>query len=383
MSNGIKICYIGHCAEKKEYNNRSFSPASNNKIQYILSVIKELGYETTVLSFAPLATNKIVKIGKNKVDNKYIYVNNTGSNNRIIRYLLRRITNIKARRIVKQLCKDKKTIFIIYHSTSLYPIINLLKKSGSTVILELEEIYSDVKNSKITRKKETKVINKADGYIIPTELLKKEISGHKPTIIIYGSYEINNKYKKRKNNSKIIHCVYAGTLDERKGAWDAIESIKYLPNNYCMHILGYGNDQQIRKIKEKCQVVRKETKSIVRYDGVLLGEKYDEYLNNMNIGLCTQKPNATYNNTSFPSKILSYMAHNLDVVSINIRSINTSKLAANIYFYEKNNPKEIAEAIKSVKFKNNNIDTIIKLSEEFKTDLKTLIAKLNKEDRHE
>ena len=77
-------------------------------------------------------------------------------------------------------------------------------------------------------------------------------------------------------------------------------------------------------------------------------EDYIRFIQSCDIGLSTQNPKAAFNSTSFPSKILSYMANGLRVVSIRIPAIETSAVGKYMYYYEEQQPKEIAKAIMSV-----------------------------------
>ena len=89
------------------------------------------------------------------------------------------------------------------------------------------------------------------------------------------------------------------------------------------------------------------------YDGLLKGEDYIRFIQKCQIGLSTQNPNAAFNATSFPSKILSYMANGLRVVSIRIKAIEESSVGLGISYYEHQTPEEIAKAIMKVDMNNN------------------------------
>lgn len=86
----------------------------------------------------------------------------------------------------------------------------------------------------------------------------------------------------------------------------------------------------------------------VTYDGLLSGEDYIRFIQSCQIGLSTQNPDAAFNDTSFPSKILSYLANGLHVVSIWIPAIERSKISDLISYYDKQTPQAIAAAIQSV-----------------------------------
>ena len=84
------------------------------------------------------------------------------------------------------------------------------------------------------------------------------------------------------------------------------------------------------------------------YDGLLSGEDYIRFIQSCDIGLSTQNPDAAFNATSFPSKILSYMANGLRVVSIRIPAIEQSAVGDMLIYYDKQTPQEIARAIRAV-----------------------------------
>lgn len=178
---------------------------------------------------------------------------------------------------------------------------------------------------------------------------------------------------------KKIHCVYAGTFDPRKGgASISAEVAEFLPSNYHIHILGFGSDEEIEKIKKIINETEKKSKAKVTYDGLLQGEEYINFIQSCQIGLSTQNPNAQFNMTSFPSKILSYMSNGLRVVSIRIQAVEKSKIGNLIYYYNEYAPESIANAIKSINFDDNynSKQLILKLNEKFLKDIKNILDKI-------
>ena len=145
-----------------------------------------------------------------------------------------------------------------------------------------------------------------------------------------------------------IHVVYAGTLDPRKGGTVAVNMASHLTPEYRVHILGFGREEEIRAIKSMCVEVTNRGGASVTYDGLLKGEAYIEFLQKCQIGLSTQNPLAKFNNTSFPSKILSYMSNGLQVVSVDIDAIRRSPVSEYIYFYREQTPEDIARTILNI-----------------------------------
>ena len=84
--------------------------------------------------------------------------------------------------------------------------------------------------------------------------------------------------------------------------------------------------------------------------GFKSGSDFDSYIQACNIGLSTQQADAKFSATSFPSKILMYMSNGIRVVSIRIPAVEESDVGDYIYYYDNQNPKEIADVIKSMNF---------------------------------
>jgi hypothetical protein len=110
----------------------------------------------------------------------------------------------------------------------------------------------------------------------------------------------------------------------------------------------------------------------------LTGEAYIEFIQSCDIGLSTQDPNAAFNATSFPSKILSYMANGLKVVSIRIPAIEQSAVGDMLFYYDEQTPEQIAKAILSVDMsaEYDSRKLILELSKKFQCDLEKLMEAL-------
>lgn len=245
------------------------------------------------------------------------------------------------------------------------------------MILEVEEIYSDVTGNERTRAKELAFFKLADAYIFPTELLDQSVNTeHKPSTIVYGTYKVekDRKHKFHEEDGK-IHLVYAGTFDPRKGGVSAAAAGEYLDKKFHIHILGFGSEEEKKVIKKQIEEVNSKNGAIVTMDGLLSGEEYIKFLQSCDVGFSTQNPDADFNDTSFPSKVLSYLSNGLRVVSVRIKSLEESKVGDLLYFYDGNDPKKIAETIKSINFDEayDSRELISELDNEFTDNLKKIL----------
>lgn len=381
-----KLKYIAYYSDPSIEKKRKAAPSADTKVDYLAGALKKIGYDIKVISKCGVGKcNSFIKyyddytIEKNGIPVRF--VPELSSKFRSLRFFARKIIKHNINDLIKEECLKSDCKIVIYHSLGMYDIIRFLKKHKKPFTLEVEEIYSDVmtKNKKPARKKEDYMFSSASSYIFSTELLNKEINkNHKPYAICNGTYRseptlINEKIFDDKDK---IHCVYAGTLDPRKGgAIAAVASAEFLDSNYHIHILGFGNDEETRAIKDLVLETAEKSSATVMYDGLLSGEEYIRFIQSCDIGLSTQNPDAAFNSTSFPSKILSYMANGLRVVSVRIPATESSAIGEYMYYYDQQTPEEIAKAIKSVNIKDDydGRNVISHLDVEFQQDVAKLL----------
>lgn len=106
------------------------------------------------------------------------------------------------------------------------------------------------------------------------------------------------------------------------------------------------------------------------------GDEFTSFIQSCDIGFSTQSPDAAFNSTSFPSKILTYMVNGLRVVSIRIPAVEKSAVGKFMYYYDKQTPEDIAKAIKSIDFSEeyDSRKAIGMLDKDFICDLKKMLS---------
>ncbi len=371
-----KIYYLIHFDNK---TNRNVTPSAITKGKYVASALASCSSEVEIVSLAYPTKDSQDEVYYQVSENVICHLfKGKYSNNRIIRYLNHKLYDKKIRKYLKQNVK-KDDIVVVYHSLANMKLVKYIKKNiTDKIVYEVEEIYGDVINDEKTKTKELKAFKNASSYIFSNDYLNSIINTKQlPYVTCYGTYEIPTLYKESFNDN-LIHCLYAGTLAQNKGALNAINVAKYLPNNYLIHILGFGSEKDIADIKNAVNEVNNSygTTKVI-YEGLKLNEEYLKFIQKCQIGLCTQNIDAAFNTTSFPSKILSYMSNGLEVVGVNIAAIKNSKVGQYIQFYNVPDEKEIANAILNINLNNktNNVDVVKELDKEFKEDLKDMLVK--------
>lgn len=371
-----KIYYLIHFDNK---TNRNVTPSAITKGKYVASALASCSSEVEIVSLAYPTKDSQDEVYYQVSENVICHLfKGKYSNNRIIRYLNHKLYDKKIRKYLKQNVK-KDDIVVVYHSLANMKLVKYIKKNiTDKIVYEVEEIYGDVINDEKAKTKELKAFKNASSYIFSNDYLNSIINTKQlPYVTCYGTYEIPTLYKEAFNDN-LIHCLYAGTLAQNKGALNAINVAKYLPNNYLIHILGFGSEKDIADIKNAVNEVNNSCGTTkVIYEGLKLNEEYLKFIQKCQIGLCTQNIDAAFNTTSFPSKILSYMSNGLEVVGVNIAAIKNSKVGQYIQFYNVPDEKEIANAILNINLNNktNNVDVVKELDKEFKEDLKDMLVK--------
>ncbi len=377
------IQYISYYGNEKCREKRAYTLSATNKMDYIASAMRACGENVEIVSMSQ-STEGCAK--------SYTYTND-GVTVRMLaslnasNKLCRPCNRIWMRwQLFWHLLRQKKGAHIlVYHSLGYMKTIALAKKIRKLrLILEVEEIYGDVIGNPKVVKRELSFFRLADRYIFPTQLLDEKINKEKkPSAIIHGTYQVEPDRKcnifdddLQSDGKRNIHCVYAGTFDPRKGgAAAAAAAAAFLPSNYHIHILGFGSEADTEAMKNKIEELSKHSSASVTYDGLLSGEEYIRFIQSCDIGLSTQNPDAAFNATSFPSKILSYMANGLRVVSIRIPAIENSAVGNCLYYYDRQTPEEIAKAIMAVNISDDydGRKIISQLDERFQRELAALL----------
>ena len=373
------ILYISFYDFPNQSYKRVSSLAAVSQVDYVSNVLLDIGLQVKIVSpswyddsasSAKYTASKTTTI-KEKLD--IVFGPSFGTKNKFIGYIKILFSLFWLFFfLVKHAKKNEK--ILIYHSPWLaLPILLAKKIKKFQLILDVEEIYADVSSlHPVFDKLEQEIIQTADSYLFSTEFLSKKMQTIKPYAVFYGNYKVFPKLEQPLNDGK-IHVVYAGIIDtEKLGAFNAIESAMFLDEKYQMHIIGFGETELLQaRIKE----INAQSKCKIVFDGQKFGEDYIRYCQMCHIGLSTQKMEGNFVDTSFPSKILSYLGMGLQVVSGYVSVVAQSKIANNVTFYTIDSPESIAQAIKNTSFTSSSIEKMKELDDDFKSELTQILLR--------
>lgn len=373
------IHYICGYANDNSEIKRIFSPAGAMKMEYIFGCFGKIGKEYRVYSTCQVKSHKFVK---KKKEQNIVYRASFKTHNKYTFWLDRIFALIQ---LFFYLLRVKKEDYVVvYHERFYLGCLKLISKiKRFKLIYEIEEVYTIAKQyGPKSINKEIKALTKGikknlAGYIFPTELLNNKLNIYElPYILIHGTYNVENDYGE-KFDDKRIHCVYAGTFDPKKGGVAAAAAAaQFLDSKYHIHILGFGSEKDRQLLINQIDEISEKTKCKITFEGLKSGEDYNRFIQKCDIGLSTQNPDASFNDTSFPSKILSYMANGLRVITVKIPAIESSAIGKYVYYYQEQTPESIANAIKDVDFNDGYCgrEIIKELSVKFLSDLDKLLS---------
>ena len=369
--------YIGFYANPAFQNQcRMSSPAADNKMDYICTALNRNYLDVNIISPSwTTAGQGFFRGGKVKLNERTNTVLFSTFGSKI--KMLKRLKYVWAYFrlfLFLILHVERNETILVYHSQYLsWPVRTAKKIRRFRMILEVEEIYADVPGTKKRLDKaETELIDCADAYLFSTELLRDRVAKSAVNTVLYGSYTIPLQHAEHKVDGK-IHLLYAGIIDSHKlGAFRAIEATKYLSGRYVLHIIGFGETE---KLCVQIDLLNKTNTCKIVFDGLKTGDEYIAYCQNCDIGLSTQSMAGKYQNTSFPSKILSYLSMGLHVVSCETECVRKSAVGSLVSYYKEDTPEAIADTIMSVDLSQpyDSRNVIRELDLQFVEDIKKLL----------
>lgn len=377
-----RIKYICFYPSQDPAKPRECVEAAVTKIDYIISVLNRSGIGVDIVS-PSIITKKgfcfsLGGIKQNGENTLRLFPSFGFHGFAPLRGLSRKLTYFCFHRWLKMNLKEGESI-VVYHSLDYCSFfLNTRKKKNFKLIGEVEEIYQDVHpQSKNLSEDEYGFFSVCDNFIFPNTVLDEKVNTQsKSSIVIHGLYKVQPKVANKFDDGR-IHVLYAGTFDPVKGgALAAVEAAMYLPDNYHLHITGFGSESDSKNIREKVNDITKKAKAQITFHGFISREELTDLMQMCHIGLCTQDPTKKLNLTSFPSKILNYLSNGLAVLTGRNRAIEESKVSDLLYYYEEQTPQSIAASIKNIDV-NNVIDGKERLQQldiQFENELKSLLT---------
>lgn len=279
--------------------------------------------------------------------------------------------------IIYTLFKTRKTDnILIYHDYGLSFIYKLMKFfSGAHFTYVTAEIFSAVYNRGDKKiEQEIKHLKGANSYVFINNLLPEKFNV-KTYAVCYGNYKYARVEGERFNDG-LIHAVYAGKISSIiSDAFLAVECASYCNENIHIHILGYGNEDDIALLKQRVFEINKQRGFyVISYDGCLSGDEYEAFLSKCQVGLCPRVLTAELAQYCFPSKTMVYLTHGLIPICPNIPVFNRCDFANSLVLVDNISPESLAESLNRLNVAGFNPQTVVEnLDTAFKKSLERIL----------
>lgn len=351
-----KVYYIGWYISDKDKSKYRGNVPGNLKMHYVVDQLLSSGFAPEIISFASrIGYNSIYcSITTESQGCRLTYLGGISMEGRLVKRLDLLLKKILFTYYFVFKFKKQDTI-VLYHSVAITNLIAKLKKLvNRKVILEVEEIYG---YSAVADKpwvgNEIESIKQMDYYICVNDGMPRELNleGGK-YVVSFGVGRIPKRTTKRFNDGN-IHVVYAGTIEMKKlGALTAVEAARHFPPKYVLHILGFGSEESMQKLQKRIAEINGEIGyERVQYNGYKSGKELDEFLFSCHIGLSSNVMRPNFANNTFPSKVITYMCHDLSVVLGYAKAFYDVPMSKGWQFYYEHTPEAIAKAVSNVEIK--------------------------------
>jgi hypothetical protein len=216
---------------------------------------------------------------------------------------------------------------IIYHSNGFYYYFPVFIFFRNKIVIQVNEIYSNVLGNKLSIFLERMYINCFKKLIVSNIHLKENwFSGKK--VLVRGGYFRQSVISLVESN-RLKNYIYVGSIDNYKmGNLNILlDLVNFIPTNINLYLCLIISDEDFVKVKNA--IGTKQNVYIFRdvNDGDL-----KKHYSICKYGLVLQDSNKSFNLTSFPSKVFSYLNNGLIPVAQKNQSFLKSEIN-NLFAY--------------------------------------------------
>lgn len=376
-----KVFYLCFYSDPEYMDKLVIFPSALSKIEYVAESLKKCGYHTNVVSMATSLKGRF-EGRKKQIDEQetHTYLSSIKTKFAVINKALVIVRWMQILCfLLKNVKKDDKVVIYhsLYHRYWLHWYKKLFRKD---FVLQIEDVYTSVHQEIAHAKRaEWNLFSLTDKHICVNDLLREQLNS-RYSVVSYGSYKLPKQVSVEKGEK--IRLVYAGVIEQhRNAAFFAVRAVEFLPENYELHILGFGTQEDISALYALIDKINQtKEKKQVFYHGKKSGEEYTTFLQSCDVGLSThvyQKEDLESADHTFPSKVLVYMANGLRVVAQRLDVLKESAIGELISFYHVPEPETLAEAIMQVDLSQeyDSRKVISSLDKRFIQDVKTLLER--------
>lgn len=345
------VYYVGFYSDDvaKRCHDSFNNPAGTMKMNYIISCLKQMGFKVIVVSICHNKRGGYHPLERVAIDNQETHIYLPYFSIKVFGKFLG--SGFTSRLSLKKFIKkniDSGSLLITYHSLFYKSFFNNRhKRIHFKWIHQIEELYTYrlIDKASFSIKKEESYFSDADAFLFSNDIMPKIYASKKPFAISYGNYTFYGGGAKAIPNNE-HRITYTGIINQERGVFSLLDSMAFLPKGYYLDILGFGEKKDMDYLVSRIESINEKLGyKKVFFFGTKKGKEYDNFLFSHSIGVSLlDTSNKNIECHCFPSKILSYLGHSLNVVASDCETIKNSRISSLLYLC-KNNPKDIATAI--------------------------------------
>lgn len=360
-----KICWIGPIvADEKVQNFQAHSAAANLWQLNFLTAMKELDKEIFVISYVPEQTwpkgafwvSKEVDVGDTGFTTVYTgYVNIKGIRELWI-YTSHLFSNLK------RFNKEEFDAVFSYNPIAIHRWIARFMRNRNISVRWISVLADDF------------VQGKPDLTVFLSPQYFESFSAGQKFYLEGGIEQNDITYKKPQSDPPYI--VYAGTQTRVTGIREFTQVYEKLQNPpFELHIYGKGNDNEIKKIAERCDHIH--------LGGFVTSENLKEICSRAS-AFVNPRSSSREANTTFPSKLLYYIQFEKPIIS-SINATVDSRYSDFIFEYQTNTKEELQQLLDRINHMDiNHIQkkiSFFKKNNSWKNKISGLLESINNEKK--
>ena len=377
------VCFYD--IDKYKIEERVSAPSIVTVVDYITYCFTRLNVPVEIISAAETRKKSGIFPMRSEEINENVVLTQCATHGYKSR-IMRVVSKVRSRLwLVKYLLDNTREneLIFFWDSPVLYEPLLLFRKisrKNVKILYFATEIYQYViPLGRIKRHMEWRLFRDADMLFVSTKMLDEKINkNNRKSLVLHGTYKLPPKYEGRFTDG-LYHILYAGVINAKKGSRKAVDIAAFLPKNYHINIIGFGKTEDVDALQKSIAEANKVNACQISFDGTITGEEYNRYLQKCDIGICPQDLQAKYNESSFPSKILSYLSNGLRVVSVDLSAVHTSEIGDLLYYSPSDSARDFADTIMSIDMKSeyDSREAISELDRKFMQGLAEMIKGYN------
>ncbi|WP_455615333.1 glycosyltransferase [Eisenbergiella sp.] len=357
--------YIGSEIVSVRNNQSACSQAANNKIAGIVISLKKNSCKIDVISSGLLGYNRLAiyrRFVSQLKGERLTYSSAIGIP--LISTIWSMLACFHELKRIHKIDNIDNIIFYNFKPEVAFVAYWAKRKYGIPITVEYEDGISDLKPSFktwIMKKTEELIMPHIDSAITVNSFAEKKFSVPVETIRgVIDSDFYNKCHASKKNKNGIFTILYSGGLNQKRGIYVLLDSLKYIKFPCKIQITG---GEGIKTDDSRVELL-----------GYLEYAKVQELMINADVLVQAQLVDSPFASESFPSKLFEYIPTGNSIVSSALPDVVCFAKDA-LFYYDNDSAEELADVISNIYYQHDNRGKEEKLEELCRENMPPMVGK--------